>query len=129
MRQTDRTSGGFTLVEALVALTILAVSVAAIYQSYSGGLVSSERSTDVAMATLEARSKVAEIGITIPLEIGTTRGKTKRGATWTIKIDDDPVPLQARSSSLGMKLYRVKVSIELREGKELEISTFRIGPR
>lgn len=129
MRQTEQTISGFTLVEALVALTILAVSVAAIYQSYSTGLVSSDRSADVAMATLEARSKMAEVGITIPLEVGTTRGKTKRGAKWILKIDDNPVPLQAQSSSLGLKLYRITVSIESRAGRDLEFSTFRIGPR
>ena len=127
MRRIDGTNSGFTLVEALVALTILAVSVAAIYQSYSGGLVSSDRSADVAMATLEARSKMAEVGITIPLEIGTTRGKTKRGAKWTLRIDDDPVPMQAQSSSLGLKLYRITVSVESRTGRELEFSTFRVG--
>lgn len=129
MQQIEQTSSGFTLIEALVALTILAVSVAAIYQSYSGGLVSSDRSADVVMATLEARSKMAEIGITIPLETGTRRGRTKRGAKWILKIDDDPVPMQARSSSLGLKLYRITVSIESRAGRELEFSTFRTGPR
>ena len=53
---------GFTLIEVLVAFTILAVSVGTLLVAFSGGLRSSSLTRDYTQAVIIAESRLAETG-------------------------------------------------------------------
>ena len=82
MSRTRRKDGGFTLVEVLVAFAIVAVSLGALLQIFSGGLRSSRTAEAYATAALLAESKLARIGIEEPLEEGDTTGVFDNGFEW-----------------------------------------------
>ncbi|MEM6734211.1 MAG: prepilin-type N-terminal cleavage/methylation domain-containing protein, partial [Myxococcota bacterium] len=52
---------GFTLLEVMIALLILAVSLAVLLQAQAGSLANSSRARDMTVATLLARSKMIDI--------------------------------------------------------------------
>lgn len=56
----SKNSAGFTLLEVLVALGILAVSITAILQLFGTAMVTSARAESVTFATMLARQKMAE---------------------------------------------------------------------
>lgn len=56
----SKNNRGFTLLEVLVALGILAVSITAILQLYGTAMVTSERAESITVATMLARQKMAE---------------------------------------------------------------------
>lgn len=55
---------GFTLIEVLVAFTILSVSVGALLVAFSGGVRNSVLTRDYTRAVIVAESRMAETGIT-----------------------------------------------------------------
>lgn len=61
----SKNNRGFTLLEVLVALGILAVSITAILQMYATTLVTSRRAEMVTFATMLARQKMAELMIKV----------------------------------------------------------------
>lgn len=78
--------GGFTLLEVLVALVILAVSLAGFYQAFGIGLRAEgvvERGRRAAEA---ADGLMAELGRTRPLRDGTTAGELPDGQRWTLTL-------------------------------------------
>lgn len=54
---------GFTLVEVLAAFVILAMTLGAVYASFTGGLSSESRAERAARAALVARSALSEFGV------------------------------------------------------------------
>ena len=60
-RRTQRASSGFTLLEVMVAIAILALSLTAIFSSEAGAIKMAHRSRKMGMATLLARCKMGEI--------------------------------------------------------------------
>jgi type II secretory pathway pseudopilin PulG len=65
-----RTEGGFTLIEALAAFTILALVLAAVHGALSTGLGGAARAEQTVFATEAARSLLAQVGIVEPLRGG-----------------------------------------------------------
>ena len=80
----DPTSApGFTLIEILVALAILAVILAVFAQVLSGSVLSARRIDAETQALLVARSTMERIGRDLPLQPGTSSGKLAGGGRWS----------------------------------------------
>jgi general secretion pathway protein I len=60
-REPSERTGGFTLLEVMVAIAILAVSLTAIFSSEAGAIKMAHRSRKMGIATLLARCKMGEI--------------------------------------------------------------------
>ena len=73
---------GFTLVEILVALAIVGLTLAALFEVFSNGLRGTESAEQHTIATLLARSKLAEIGVVVPFEAGEETGEYDSGFSW-----------------------------------------------
>jgi general secretion pathway protein I len=67
--------GGFTLIEVLVALTILCISLAIIFSIFSVGLRGRRAAEDYEKATMLAESKLSSLGADEPIREGETVGR------------------------------------------------------
>ncbi len=78
-RPQQRSSSGFTLLETLIAFAILAIFMTALLQVFGTGLRSLRTVDAHAIAMLQARSKLAEVGPLLALTEGPQRGVVDAG--------------------------------------------------
>src|SRR5262245_25923275 len=94
MRQSEGT-GGFTLIETLVALTIFVAGYVVVHQS----VVLAWRGAQVAWAEGEAvrlaQSRLAAAGVETRLQEGEERGETPDGFRWSRRVELYRLPLVA----------------------------------
>jgi general secretion pathway protein I len=117
---------GFTLIEVLVALLLLATTVVAALQVFGGGLRLARAAGDHTEATLLASAMLAELPPG-PLEEGTTEGEAPP-YRWTRRVALEPglVPLDPDShEAVGLRLARVSVEVRWGQGRHVELLTLR----
>jgi len=120
---------GFTLVEALVAFTILAISMVVLLQTFATGLRSLGISESYALAAMHARSKLAEIGNLAPLEAGEESGELDERFNWRAVVADyDPGETAERVLGQPMKIYSIAVTVSWDKDREVTLTTLRIAP-
>jgi general secretion pathway protein I len=81
----SRNSPGFTLIEVLVALTILALALVVLLQVFGSGLRATSLSERYLMATMLARSVLDDFGTEIPAVAGERSGDIANGYRWTTR--------------------------------------------
>jgi general secretion pathway protein I len=117
---------GFSLLEVLVALLILATAVVAALQLFGGGLRLVRAAGDHTEAALLASAMLAELA---PgrLEEGAEEGQA--GAyRWTrrIALEPDLLPVDAtRPEAVGLRLARVSVEVRWGSNRRVELVTLR----
>lgn len=119
-------SRGFTLLEVLIAFTILAVALTALLQTFSSGLHglgSAEMST---AAVMHARAKMEEVGPLIAIEEGEQQGEFKDGSRWRVVMRAQE---QADTDSLPLIPYEVEVTVFGDPGPEVTLRSLRLAPR
>ena len=128
-RQLEGRQTGYTLIEVLVAFMILALALTVLLRIFSGGLRNVSVSSDYAVATLIAESRLAAAGIDIPLRPGETSGTEGERFEWTVSVQDyQPWP-GYRSAAKGVDAYRVTVTVEWPHGdntRSVGLSTVRL---
>ena len=77
-----RRQAGFSLLEVLVAFSILALSMGTLMQIFSGGLRNVGLSEDYARAVAIAEDQLVAIGIEFPLIAGDSRGELGEKFRW-----------------------------------------------
>ena len=102
VRLTER---GFTLLEIMVAVSILAISMLVILDFHGGSMLTSRRAEEVTQATMLARMKIREIQLDIEKEIGKggfpSEDKTMEGSfdepfenyKWSARITKVEIPV------------------------------------
>ena len=120
---------GYTLIEVLVAFMILALALTVLMRIFSGGLRNVSVSSDYAVATLIAESRLAAAGIDVPLTPGEMSGTEGERFEWTVSVQDyQPWP-GYRSAAKGIDAYRVTVTVEWPHGdntRRIGLSTIRL---
>jgi general secretion pathway protein I len=120
---------GYTLIEVLVAFMILALALTVLMRIFSGGLRNVSVSSDYAMATLIAESRLAAAGIDTPLKPGETAGTEGERFQWTVSVQDyEPWP-GYRSAAKDVDAYHVTVTVEWPHGdntRRVGLSTVRL---
>ncbi|MEQ1718048.1 MAG: prepilin-type N-terminal cleavage/methylation domain-containing protein [Hyphomicrobium sp.] len=82
----SRREDGFTIIEVLVALTVLVMAIAVLQGGLRGGYRGQERAAHE-MAALEiAKSRLAAAGIETPLTAGVTQGEAGGGYRWRVVV-------------------------------------------
>lgn len=79
---------GFTLIEVLTAVMILAIALTVIMQLFSGGLKSNRLSNDYLYGIFHAREKMEEILLTQEWGPGEFSGDFEDGYRWTATIEE-----------------------------------------
>ena len=77
---------GFTLLETLVALSVLAISLGVIYQIFGTSLRNMQYAKEYSYAQMFAESKISELGKGIPVAEGKYKGEIDDKYVWEINI-------------------------------------------
>lgn len=129
-RSGSQAQAGFTLVEVLVALAVLAIGLGSVFQALSGSLGWLDRSRGDQAALALAEALLARVGHDLPLQGREVGGRTPDGLTWrvvTSPLDDaGAVP---PGSLVG---YQVVVLVEgdgTRRVRPVRLASVRLGFR
>ena len=126
-RSRSNATGGFALIEILVAVSVLAISLVVILQLFSGGLKARKLSEEYARGIFHAREKMAEILLAPDLSEGDAQGEFEDIYQWRAVITRI-VPEEAEEN-LPVDLLNIRVNITWREGekeKDFTINTLKV---
>ncbi len=118
-------SNGFTLLEILVALAILATAVTIIFQLFSAGLRNIAVSEDVVSAAVRAEAKMREVLSNEELTENSWTETTTDGYTFAVNITE---ALQEKTDSLPVQVLQIDLAITwTKNSKErsLHLKTFK----
>lgn len=101
-------SKGFTLLEILVALAILATAVTIIFQLFSASLRNIAASEDVVAASVKAEAKMREVLSKEELTEDSWTEDTNDGYRYSVNITET---LQQKTDSLPIQLLQIDVAI------------------
>ncbi|MDD5722759.1 MAG: prepilin-type N-terminal cleavage/methylation domain-containing protein [Syntrophales bacterium] len=122
-RGKDYRSGGFTLVEVLVALSLLAICLVVILQLFSGGLKSGKLSDDYTRGIFHAKEKMEEILLLDTVEEGVTEGEFGDDFRWKADI----VRLEQREDEAArLPFDTFTIAVEVSWGAEGHEKHFKI---
>ena len=137
--RTSRGQGGFSLLEVLVAFSILALSLAVLMQIFSGAMRNAALSEQYSHATLLAQSILSSAGIEEPLQEGGSAGQGENGMSWRLSISTYEEPVEEggeQPRGLGtdrleaIEGYRVRVEVSWEDGgqhRQVELESLRIA--
>jgi len=119
---------GFTLIEIIVALAILAVALGTLFQAFSTGLRATAVADRQAAAVMLAQSLLDRIGQDIPLAAGEQAGVSEDGMHWSIAIVPSPLIALDRRADSPLLPFDVAVTIAGDGGRPLTLTTLRLAP-
>lgn len=124
-----KTCRGFSLLEVLVAFTILAMLLGALFQVFSSGLRAAHAGDSYTRATVIAQSRLAALGVEYPLQEGTSSGSADDTFHWRVIVRpyvDDQLP----AGSGVPHPFSVDVEIFWEEGggaRSLSLTSMRLA--
>lgn len=129
--RTTEPQGGFTLLEVLVAFSILVLTLGVLLEVFGGGLRAAGVAAEYTRATELARSTLAAVGIEHPLDVGVQSGNHDDRYRWEVHVepyleaDEEPPPVR-----VPVTLYRVRVDVFWGDGakeRQFSLSSLRLG--
>ena len=132
MRFTDhsRRARGFSLLEVLVAFSILAIALGVLLQIFATALRSSKLGADYTEAVLWAESLLAGVDLETASS-GEESGETGGRYQWTRRIEPY-FPAHLDPEKLPLEAYRVTVSVlwqEAAKRRAVSLISLRLRPR
>jgi general secretion pathway protein I len=122
-------TAGFTLLEVLVSMAILAICLTVIMELFSGGIKSGYLSGEYINAVFLAREKMEEVLVQKEIAEGTKEGESDSGYTWLVNIRPEEEK-EEFLPKLPFSLFDIQVSVMWREGehpKSFTLHTLRIA--
>ncbi len=120
---------GFSLLEVLIAFSILAISMGVLLQIFSRAMSTTAISGDYSRAATLAEAKLNAVGIEYPLEEGTYGGDPDEGMEWQVNIF--PYELEGYLiDQTPAAPYQVNATVTWGEEprrRQLTIKTLRLG--
>jgi general secretion pathway protein I len=126
-----RRQAGFSLLEVLVAFAILALSLGVLLQIFARAMSTTAVSGSYSRAAAMAEARLAEVGVTVPLQEGDLTGDPDDGLSWALRVTQldasDIFPDQAPP----VTPYRVTATVSWGERgaeRQLSLTSLRLGP-
>ena len=127
----DRTSeSGFTLVEVVVALAIMAMSFGVLFGVISDALRQTDGARNLAQAGSLAQSLLARLGTEVPIAPGKASGEFSGGFRWRLRVEPYGDATDRQSSPVAA--YTVAAEVMWGDGapeRFVVLNTLRLAPR
>lgn len=123
-----RSSDGFSLLEVLVAFSILALSLGVLMQLFSGSMRNTLASASYSRAVDLAESTLALAGTEIPLQPG-RHGGDEKGLRWELDIEPY-IPQELLAPPAGIEVFQVSARVEWSDGgkaRSFSLDTLRLA--
>jgi general secretion pathway protein I len=120
---------GFTLLEVVIAMTIVGLGVVTLLQIFSLGLRLGTRSTASTQAVNSAREVMDDFLSRPTVEEGTEQGTTEGHARWKIVVRAVRDPSRTLSLGADVELREISLEMFVPEGarqRRVELKTFRL---
>jgi general secretion pathway protein I len=127
-RRLANASTGFTLIEVLVALAVLAITFGFAFRALSGGFDWLDHSERGRTGLLLAETMLARVGHDIALQDGQITGRTPDGFSWT--LETTPYGDVSRLPSGRLIGHQIQVTVswtERRRERQVRLTTLRLG--
>jgi hypothetical protein len=98
-------------------------------QAFTTGLRGLSSAESYAMAVMHAKSKLEELGRTVPVEEGVESGEFEDGYRWAVAISPYEAPEGADWEQLDMAPYNITVTVSWDETRQVTLNTLRLGPK
>lgn len=121
---------GFTLIEIVVALLVLSIASAVIFEGFSVGFSNARTADDFAQAVLIAQSKLAPTGVAEPLSPSVTSGEALDKYSWTVTVDPIEVAPGDGETPSQLRPFSIAVDVVWSEGgtqRAVSLSTLRLA--
>ncbi len=122
-----RRAGGFTLLEVIVAFTILSIALVGLLQAFATGMHGLGAAQASATAVMHARSKLDEVGEVIPLEDSEQSGEYDDGYRWEVRITRVEEDADAGVLEPLAIPFDVEVTVTDPRGSAFTLNTLRLG--
>jgi general secretion pathway protein I len=122
-------SAGFTLIEMLVALAVLAITMGFAFRAFSGALATLGRSERDQMAVTLAQTMLDRVGHDIDLRPGDKSGRTADGFAWRLHMAPYDT-LADCVTDAGLQAIVVQVDVgwaEQGHGHQVRLSSLRLA--
>ena len=123
---------GFSLLEILVAFSILAISLGILLKIFSSGLNTAMIAEEYTVATQIAESLMAKTGIEEPLAVGESSGTEVEKYHWRVTVENSQNPADDELGEDDAGLLAVRVMVQWgdddRNRRAIELKTVQTGP-
>jgi len=126
----DRRQAGFSLLEVLVAFSIMALSLGVLLQIFSRAMSTTAVSGSYSRAAALAEARLAEVGVTIPLVEGDATGDPDDGMSWALRVQQLDVAELFPDQTAPVTPYRVTATVywgERGAERHFSLATLRLG--
>ncbi len=112
-----RRQAGFSLLEVLVALVVVALTVGTAIRVYGQAADSAARGERALQALMAAQSLLSAHGATIPLKSGASQGRMEPGLRWRSVVSPYDGLGRERTRRLPVKPFTVAVTVSWGDAK------------
>ncbi|MAF84068.1 MAG: prepilin-type N-terminal cleavage/methylation domain-containing protein [Gammaproteobacteria bacterium] len=123
---------GFSLLELIVAFSILSLSLAVLYQIFSSSAQRAALGREYGDAVLLAESKLAEIGANQQIQTGNLSGKFDNDMRWKSTVTPYKAPDTVGNSRPPVPPYKITVEINWGAAdrqRSFKLDSIRLVPR
>ena len=123
----QRQQSGFTLLEILVAFTLMAMTFGTIMQIISGSAKNAVKASNSTRVAMLAQSKMDELGLFEKLEEGSNSGDFDDNNSWELLIEPYDVPYEGSISQefSTVEIMDVTLTITSRQGNREKVTEFK----
>lgn len=124
--QERSSDAGFSLIEVIAAMVILALGLASLYPSFGGSLRRIERVDGHAAARQLAYSLLDEQTAARTLRPGITRGRTGTFA-WSIAVEPAPEGIAPQGTNRAWTLYELVLTVNWAPDQSFSVETLHLA--
>ncbi len=127
----DRHLQGYTLIEVLVAMTILVMSLTVLFRIFSTGLRNVDISADYARAVIVAETQLAAAGLDVELRRGQTEGTVNERFYWLRTVETYVLTGKSGDQEMPVSAFLVTVAVEWEHRgrtRQVSLNSIRLAP-